>query len=282
MPVILSCTDGSGYASSVYDHSIWAAQRIAASVHVLHMLEHPEPVPTDASGAIGLDAQAELMSELVNLAETQGRLAQAKARALLAQAKQHFAAAGISGVVVEQQHGALVDSIERFERSADLVVIGKRGEHANFAKGHLGSNLERVIRSCRHPVLVASRAFRPVGRFLIAFDGGPSALKAVAYAANQPLLRGMQAHLVSVAGDRPELSSRLEAARRELASAGYSVTAELLEGSRETVLAEAVKRLRIDLLVMGAYGHSRIRELIVGSTTTTMIRTVQAPVLLFR
>ena len=282
MPVILSCTDGSLYAPSVYDHSIWAAQRLAGSVHVLHMLEHPERVPSDASGAIGLDAQAELMSELVTLAEGQARLAQAKARALLAQARQHFAAAGVSDVLVEQQHGALVDSIERFERSADLVVIGKRGEHADFAKGHLGSNLERVIRSCRHPVLVASRAFKPLERFLIAFDGGPSALKAVSFAANQPLLRGMQAHLVSVTGARPELPSLLEAARRELLHAGYSVTAELLDGSRDTVLAEAVKRLRIDLLVMGAYGHSRIRELIVGSTTTTMIRTVQVPVLLFR
>lgn len=38
----------------------------------------------------------------------------------------------------------------------------------------------------------------------------------------------------------------------------------------------------VDLLVMGAYGHSRIRNLIVGSTTTAMLRSCQIPVLLLR
>jgi nucleotide-binding universal stress UspA family protein len=38
----------------------------------------------------------------------------------------------------------------------------------------------------------------------------------------------------------------------------------------------------IDLLVMGAYGHSSIRQFIVGSTTSAMMRTVKIPVLLFR
>jgi hypothetical protein len=59
------------------------------------------------------------------------------------------------------------------------VVIGKRGEATDFAKGHLGSNLERVARSSRKPILVAARAFRPITRFLIAYDGGASANKAL-------------------------------------------------------------------------------------------------------
>ncbi len=283
MSTILSCTDGSLYAASVYDHTAWAAQRMGAGVHVLHMLELPTQVaPADISGAIGFDASSELLAQMVDLAETQARIAQAKARVILAEARRHFETAGVSPIVLEKQHGALVDSIERFDAAADLIVIGKRGEHADFAKLHLGSNLERVIRSSRHPVLVASRAFRPIERFMIAFDGGPSSRKAVAYAASQPLLRGLSCHLISVGHKQPQLAQDLESARRELVAAGYTVTAELLEGAPETVLADAVRRLNIHLLVMGAYGHSRIRQFIVGSTTTTMIRTVQIPVLMFR
>jgi nucleotide-binding universal stress UspA family protein len=282
MPVILSCTDGSTYAASVYDHTAWAAQRLAASVHVLHMLEHPERVPTDASGTIGIDSQAKLMSELVALAETQGRLAQAKARRLLDEAKRHLTDAGVTNIAIEQQHGALVDSIERFEATADLVVIGKRGEHADFAKGHLGSNLERVIRVCHHPVLVASRSFNPIERFLIAFDGGPSAKKAVAYVRSQPLLSGLHCHLVAASSSRGTLSDELAAAHHQLSGAGFRVTTTQTAGEPETVITEAVKQHGINLLVMGAYGHSRIRQFIVGSTTTTMVRTVQIPVLLFR
>ena len=55
---------------------------------------------------------------------------------------------------------ALFDSIESYEHDANLVVIGKRGTHADFATDHLGHNLERVVRSCVHPVLVASREFK--------------------------------------------------------------------------------------------------------------------------
>jgi nucleotide-binding universal stress UspA family protein len=283
MPTILSCTDGSVYARSVYDYSAWAACRLGASVRVLHMLEHPEPQqPSDVSGTIGIDASAELLTELVTLAETQGRVAQVKAREILNDARRHFAAAGVSNVSIEQRHGSLVDSIQHFDETADLVVIGKRGEHADFAKLHLGSNLERVIRSCRHPVLVASRAFRPVERFLVAYDGGPSVLKAVDYILNRPLLQGLQCHLLRAGKIDDNARYYLEEAAAKLRGAGYTVTTQATAGPADEIIAAAVKELRIDLLVMGAYGHSRIRQLIVGSTTTAMIRTVQVPVLMFR
>lgn len=50
----------------------------------------------------------------------------------------------------------------------------------------------------------------------------------------------------------------------------------------EAVLPRYLNELSIDLLVMGAYGHSRIRHLIVGSTTTTLLRTSPVPVLILR
>jgi nucleotide-binding universal stress UspA family protein len=283
MSTILACTDGSIYAPSVYDHTAWAAQRLGAAVHVLHMLDHvAQPAPADVSGSIGFDASAELMAELITLAETQGRVAQAKGRALLAEAQRHLVAAGVAKVSSEQQHGALPDAIARLESGSELVVIGKRGEHADFAKLHLGSNLERVIRSSHHPVLVASRAFQPIERFLIAYDGGPSTKKAVDYVATQALLKGLFCHVLTVGADKPELRADLDSVRDRLTAAGYGVSTELLPGSRDTVIADTVKRHRINLMVMGAYGHSRIRQFIVGSTTTTTIRTVHIPVLMFR
>jgi nucleotide-binding universal stress UspA family protein len=283
MTTILSCTDGSVYAPSIYDHTGWAAGRLGAEVHVLHMLEHPEkPAPNDISGTIGMDASAELLAELVALAEAQGRVAQAKARAILAEAQSHLTRLGVGKVVLEQRHGALADSIGHFDATADLVVMGKRGEHADFAQLHLGSNLERVIRICRHPVLVASRAFQPIRRFLIAYDGGPSAVKAVEYVLQSPLLKGLPCHLLRAGKIDDQAAYYLGEAAGKLRAAGYEVSSQAIAGPAEETIAAAVKEQHIDLLVMGAYGHSRIREFIVGSTTTTMIRTVPVPVLLFR
>lgn len=284
MPTILSCTDGSVYSMSVYDHSAWAARRMNAAVHVLHMLDpHRErPLNTDLSGAIGLDAQKKLTEELVTLEEAKGRLAQAKAQAILTAARAHLTHAGVGSVSTEALHGTLVDSIERLETGADLVVIGKRGESANFARLHLGANLERVIRSCRHPVLVASRAFKPIEKILIAYDGGPSAKKAVAYVADEALLKGLHCHLLTVGPANAAIDAGLSQAADRLRQAGYVLKADHLPGHAEDVIADTVKRENIDLLVMGAYGHSRIRQLIVGSTTTTMVRTCLIPVLMFR
>lgn len=283
MTTILSCTDGSIYARSVYDHSAWAASRLSAEVHVLHLLEHPEkPAREDVSGAIGIDASAELMNELVALAEAQGRVAIAKAEAILADAQTHLTKAGVSKVVLAKRHGALVDSIGEFDATADLVVIGKRGEHADFAKLHLGSNLERVIRTCRHPVLVASRAFQPIARFVLAYDGSPSVLKAVEFVLGNPLLKGLHCHLIRAGKVDDTARYYLEETAGKLREAGFLVTTQATPGPADEVIGAAVKEQNANLLVMGAYGHSRIREFIVGSTTTALIRTVSTPVLVFR
>lgn len=65
-------------------------------------------------------------------------------------------------------------------------------------------------------------------------------------------------------------------------SAERDVTTTLERGKPETVIARLLEQTPGAMLVMGAYGHSPIRTLIVGSTTTTMIRTTHVPVLLVR
>lgn len=284
MTNILACTDGSIYASSVYNHTAWAAAKMSASVHVLHMLNphHEDPVKADTSGSIGLGAKSALLAEIVELEAARAKVARKHGEVILEDAATQLRAAGIQQIVADQKHGRLSDSIDNYERDADLVVIGKRGNHADFAAGHIGHNLERVVRSCQHPVLVASREFSKMESFILAFDAGSSSKKAVQYAANNPLLQGMKCHLLSIGKGSDKLKAALDEAKRSLSEAGFDVSAEIRDGEPDKVIGEAVAEDHIDLLVMGAYGHSHIRHLIVGSTTTAMIRTVQIPVLLFR
>lgn len=280
MSKILVCTDGSLYAPSIYQHAAWAAARLDAPTHVLHVIEREEvPATHDLSGSIGFSASDELLEELTRLDAAHARVARLRGKAILEDAEKSL---GSTEVSVTQRHGALVDAVGDFETDAELVVIGKRGEHADFAKGHLGSNLERVVRSAKIPVLVAARKFHPVKRFTLAFDGGESSLKAVHYIATRPLLKDAECHIISVGKPDSDLSRSLESAATALRGAGYSVTAELLSGDSDGLIAAKVKDSSSDLLVMGAYGHSRVRRLILGSTTTELIRTCHVPVLLFR
>ena len=184
MPAILACTDGSIYAPSVYGHTAWAAARMSASVEVLHVIDHHRERASgvDLSGTIGFDASAHLIEELTQLEETQGRVARLKGKAILEDARQQLTAAGFPEITATQRHGTLVETLEEFEARFDLVVLGKRGSHADFNTGHLGGNIQRVIRTAVRPVLITARAFTPIERFLIAYDGGPSATRALEFA----------------------------------------------------------------------------------------------------
>jgi len=283
MPTILACTDGSIYAPSIYQHTAWAALKLSASIRVLHMLDphHEEPVKTDHSGRIGLGARSSLLSEIVELEAARAKIARKRGEVILADAETQLQNAGVEDIRLDQKHGRLSDSIGSYEHDSDLVVIGKRGNHADFETGHLGHNLERVVRSCKHPVLVASREFKKMDTFLLAFDGGNSSRKAVEYAAESPLLKDMKCFLLTVGKSSVKLETALKEAQQRLTDAAIAVTADIRDGEPEQIISESIAREQINLLVMGAYGHSRIRHMIIGSTTTTMIRTVKVPVLLF-
>ena len=284
MPAILACTDGSLYAPSIYQHSAWAAARLGASVEVLHVIDHHrERAPgVDLSGSIGIDASAHLTEELVNLEEAQGRVARLKGKAILQDAEQQFASAGLTNVSTTQRHGSLVETLEEFEPRFDLVVLGKRGNHADFNTGHLGGNIQRVIRSAVRPLLITARAFTPIERFLIAYDGGPSVTRAIEFLLGNPLLQGCAGHILRAGKVDDKARYYLDETAGKLRAGGFEVMVHAEPGEPETAIAEAIQRENIPLLVMGAHGHSPIRHLILGSTTTTMIRTCQASVLLFR
>lgn len=284
MPAILACTDGSTYAPGVYQHAAWAATRLTAGVEVLHVINHHRELglTNDLSGAIGFNATTQLTEELARLEETQGRVARLKGKAILDAAREQLTAAGVTNIMLTQRHGTVVETLGELEPHAELVVVGKSGDHAVLAPGQVGGHLENLIRTSVRPVLVAERIFKPIQRFLIAFDNSPSAHKALAYATTSPLLRGLVCHLVMVGRADAAHETALTEARDQLARAGYAVTAKLLPGSPTPVIAELVKSAGIDLLVMGAYGHSQIREFFVGSTTTKLVRTCPVSVLMFR
>lgn len=280
---VFAMIDGSIYSESVTDHAAWAAARIARPLELVHVIGPREGNHgrEDRSGAIGLGARSALLEELAELDAQRGKLAQRRGRMILEHAAARAAEAGAEAAA-KLRAGDIVEELSRVEDDARVIVIGKRGEAADFARGHLGSNMERVVRAAKCPVLVANRAFRPIKSCLIAFDGGASALKAVDMAARSPFFAGMTIHLLTVGPETAEAKRRLDGARAMLAAAGHEIVAGIQPGQPDEVIAGYIEREGIDLLVMGAYGHSRIRSLIIGSTTTEMVRSCTVPVLMFR
>lgn len=284
MNKVLACIDASVYSQSVCDHAIWAALRLGSSLEFLHVLDrHPEMAATrDLSGNIGLGSQDHLLSELALLDEKRSKLAQQRGRQILDVVVRKGREHGVASVEQRLRHGALVDTLTELEKEVRLFVLGKRGEHADFAKLHLGSRLERAIRAVHRPLLVASRQFKPIQKFLLAFDGSETIRKGVEMIAASTLFKDLPCHIVMAGEDTPDARLQIRWAHEKLAAAGLDVHSVVLPGNAEAVIGKYVTANAIDLMVMGAYGHSRIRQLIVGSTTTAIIRTCSIPVLLLR
>ena len=276
---IVALVDGSIYSESVCAHAAWISGLTSAPVELIHMLGRREaPEKQDLSGSIRLGARSALMEELAEIDAKRAKLVSQRGRAILEDARAIVDAAGVNEITTRLRHGDIVEAISEIENDARVIVIGKRGEAADFAQGHLGSNLERIVRAVNRPVYIAARAFRPVEKVLVAFDGGASAQKAVDHISRSPVFRDLPITLVSVGAEPKGLID----AAAQLKAAGLTAETRVIPGQPEVELGRLVDEEGFGLVVMGAYGHSRIRNLIIGSTTTEMVRNCKVPVVLMR
>lgn len=157
-------------------------------------------------------------------------------------------------------------------RAADLVVVGRHGP-ADGDQGLMGAAAGPLLMEVGRPVLVAPPGLKRLSakRVVVAWKDTREARRAV-HDALPFLVRAEQVHVAVVAPDaRHEGAADIAA---YLASHGVSVATHLLRepeiGTADEILRFA-RREDADLIVMGAYGHSRLREWIFGGATRDML-----------
>ncbi|MBD2115032.1 MULTISPECIES: universal stress protein [Cyanophyceae] len=282
MKRILLCTDGSTFAQSSYPYATWFAQGMEASVDVLYVTDSRGQATAEASnlsGSIGLGAAESLLKQLVEVEHERAKLNHQKAKLILDDAEAAIAAHG-TAVKLIHKTGFLVDCLESLEADVDLIVMGKRGEAADFASGHLGANVDRIVRSGHKPCLITPKTVVPMERLLVAYDGSPTGQELLQFLMDAPNLRNLEIHLLTVGSSESDAENArcLAEAKAVLQEAGLSPNASLQVGETDKAIARYINDHDISLLLMGAYGHRRIRHLVIGST----LRSCQIPVLLYR
>ncbi len=170
-------------------------------------------------------------------------------------------------------------------RYADLLVLGQAAPSRRGEDNLLPDLPDYVLLNCGRPVLLVPRSgrFPVVGkRVLVAWNGSVEAAKAVTAAL--PLLRGAERVTLAVLGDSADTLGESPGADIALYLARHGVNVEVLRRPApvdpgDAILALACE-LGVDLLVMGAYGHSRFREMMLGGATRTVLATTTIPVLM--
>ncbi|MBS0609363.1 MAG: universal stress protein [Proteobacteria bacterium] len=279
---VYACLDGLATTYAVVDGATWAARRLGAPMALLHALQQPEPLPPvgDYSGVIGMGAQDLLLERLNALDAERTSLAREAARHMLEQARARVPEDAVGALQVLLRHGDLTDVLLEQEPSARLFVLGSNRPASSPRKIRLDHRVESVVRQVRQPVLVMTRPeFSAPSSFVVAFDGSATAQRAVQAVARSPLLRGMPGLLAMAGQPTQDMQVQLQSAQQQLQLAGFEVTTQIVPGEPEEALPALLQARGNTLLVLGAYGHSRIRQLILGSTTTALLRLCTVPVI---
>ncbi|MBE0508556.1 MAG: universal stress protein [Marinospirillum sp.] len=284
MKNIVACIDNSAAAAAVCDAAAWVSTQVERPLVLLHVLDKSiYPAKTDLSGNIGLGSRTHLMEELADLDIQRSKLALEQGRLQLDEARKRVEPLGVKSPELLQRHGHFVEALQDLQEDTRVLVLGRQGEDHESGLREIGGNLERVIRTLSCRILITPPSFNKPQKVLLAYDGSATAKKVLYVIARSPLCKGLPFHLLMVGENNQKNQQLLEEARKELLEQGHAdVSTAIKQGDVESTLLGYQKEHQLDLIVMGAYGHSRIREFLVGSTTTNLLRQSEVPVLLMR
>lgn len=283
MKNIIACIDGSAMSASVCDAAAWASNKLEAPLSLLHVLEKTiSPENENLSGTIGLGAREALLEQLTELDEKRSRVALEHGKHMLEDARQRVTELGVNDIFIQQRHGSLLESLTELEPDMRLLVLGRLGEDHDVAAHTIGSQLESVIRALHVPILVTVGEFQAPKNYIIAYDGSETANKAIDRVAASPLLKGLEGHIVMVGDDNETNKNALSRATDILTKHEHTVQPALVQGEVFESLKAYRQKAGIEMMIMGAYGHSRVRQFFLGSNTQTMISNSTIPLILLR
>lgn len=274
---ILIPTDGSVNSTTALEYGLYLAGKLGSEITGLNVIDIRAlegPFFSDVSGSLGFIPYQ-------NYLPNYQRVLEDRAAVILEECKKLCAEKGTK-VKTRRLTGIISNIIAEEAKKVDLVIMAQHGEHAQWSSGLLGSTTESVVRKAPRPVMVTPQKFIPLHNILGAYDGSSESNKALKLACE--FTHAMQGALrVLVAGHNEERCREIAAEAVEFVSPYHlNAAVEWVPGEAHEEILKYADQHSSDLIVMGAFGHSRVRELILGGTTAYIMRNTGIPVLLNR
>ena len=272
---VLVPTDGSDFAAIGVKYAVKLAKQCQAKLQGLHVVDIrllEGPILRDISASLGTVPYVNYQGNIAMILEERGAAA---LKAFEAECQE----AGVECEVV-QETGVIARCIIARSELCDLIVMGRGGEHNEWLDGLVGSTTSAVVRKSDRPVLITGTDRFETEKLVIAYDGSAHAKRALQTAAEIAAEWTMAAHVLVVGGENDY--HLLDEARAYLDSYNLQSHYELRGGDPSETIVDYAAETGADLLGMGAYGHTKVRELVVGSTTVYALNHAPCPLLLLR
>ncbi len=179
-----------------------------------------------------------------------------------------------------QDAGLAYEAIVQESQRCDLVLFGHETHFHLGAADQPDETLWNVLKREPRPVVIAPRELKPGSSVVVAYNGSPHADRALQAFQASGLDLDEEVYVLSVDADREEAARQADRASEFLRLHQINAVTHA-RGPVDSVSQSILEEVRLRnarLLVMGAYGHSAVREFLLGSTTTTILKQSPVPV----
>ena len=272
---LLVAVDSSAHARAALGHALELGKAYQARITGLHVLDiRYAEMPPYLDYSYALEAVPPALAP-VDLMDK----FRAKGEKILADLTRAVEEAGLA-VDVRTEEGVPGQVIADLAQEHDLVVLGKRGEHAKWGRDLLGSAAEAVTRRSAVPVFLVEEKARVLEKALLLFDGSEPASRGLRLAADLALRLDVDLSVLTVVEDDEKGQATLNVARAYLEPLELRATYAVLPGRVSKAAAAALEKEPADLVIMGMRGYSALQHLILGRTAEQLMRSVDIPALL--
>jgi nucleotide-binding universal stress UspA family protein len=260
-------------SDAVAENAVAMAAILDASLHAL-AINADLPMVGNAVSRVLLD-----VPEMVRQTEAMSR---ERGRHLLAEVEKAAAARGVEATTnaITPKLSLLTEAAARHGRYYDYVLCGWEARNATSA-----STAEAVVFGCGRPTVLLPE-LSPVGAIdhvAIAWDGSRVAARAVGDA-GKLLRRASRVSVLTVLGEKPlgdaDAAERLAAGLRKRGIDAAATPVSYRGDGIAALLQEQAIERGAGLLVMGAFGHSRARDFILGGATQGILADLRLPILM--
>ena len=273
---ILLPVDGSAYTESVLNHGKYLAEKFEALLRVITIVD----VRTyEWTLNVGSEGYMPVVPATVYQDESHKFLTE-RADGLIKKISNHLKDSKLT-YDCQSLDGSPVEIICELGRQVDLIIMGARGDYEKWDVSILGATIESVSRQCQTPLIVVDKNFNNIKNILVAYDRSDYSNKALKLAAHLASGLKLPVEILSVSNDEELRRECLGEAKKYLEPFNLETQYRHEAGEASEVIVEVTKNVPdFTLLVMGSYGHSRIREAILGSTTVEVMRNAVKPILM--
>lgn len=281
---VFACVDGSMFSEDVCGYGLHIARQLGLPLVLLNTVEHPNASSkTDLSGNLSLGERDDLLGKLSKEDAEKNRETRAKGKSLLSSLKAKADASGYDNVITLQRHGTLYENLKELEGKLRVVLFGVSGMGHFEEESEIGSQVETIIRDVDAPILLINKAYAPVEKVMIAFNGTSGSVHALEEVSASPMLsKEVKRYIVSVHKDIAKAEELIAQAKALIKDPSLNCEYIAKEGDPLEGILGSIEENAIDTLAIGSYSHGKLKTALFGSFTTKLIKSVKIPMIVLK